>query len=189
MLLKKKTIYLQQALRVIRWPSCFKCLKRWWRRKLWINAYFISVLAISVLIIVSVLVTGPARGLVVSNGVTRGLSEGKNLIERGPLATVGWPLTNTQKKAWEMILNPDVDGYILKPYIIGNIPKNAKKQQPTENQKNTKTTILAKCGPVFACSLPGGNSPHCSTVSYATGSKCVCFGAGRSGVRLSAELS
>jgi len=27
----------------------------------------------------------------------------KNLVEKGPL-------TNTQKKAWEMMVNPDVDG-------------------------------------------------------------------------------
>jgi len=35
-----------------------------------------------------------------------------------------------------MIVNPDVDG--LKPQIIENTPKNAKKEQLIENQKNTK---------------------------------------------------
>jgi len=37
----------------------------------------------------------------------------------------------------------DVDGYtVLKPIMSPeNTPKNAIKQQPTENQKNTKTEI------------------------------------------------
>jgi len=52
------------------------------------------------------------------------------------MATVGGPLPNTQKKNWKMIVNPDVDG--LKPQIIENTPKNAKKEQLIENQKNTK---------------------------------------------------
>jgi len=30
---------------------------------------------------------------------------------------------------------------ILKPQIYGKSPKNAKRRQPTENQKNTKTEI------------------------------------------------
>ena len=34
-----------------------------------------------------------------------------NSAERGPLASVGDLLVNTQKKSWEMIVNPDVDGY------------------------------------------------------------------------------
>jgi len=37
------------------------------------------------------------------SGVTRCLSQGNNSAARGPLA-------NTQKKNWEMIANPDVDG-------------------------------------------------------------------------------
>jgi len=32
------------------------------------------------------------------NGVTRGLSQGKNVAERGPLTTVGGPQANIQKK-------------------------------------------------------------------------------------------
>jgi len=47
-----------------------------------------------------------------------------------------------------------------------------KKQQPTENEKNIKTEIKAKWGPVFTFSLPRGaihlSSPHhlrhCSSV-------------------------
>ena len=35
----------------------------------------------------------------------------QNLAERAPLATVGDQLANTQKKTWEMVMNPDVDGY------------------------------------------------------------------------------
>jgi len=34
----------------------------------------------------------------------------ENLAEKDPLATVGNPLPNTQKKL-EMIANPDMDGY------------------------------------------------------------------------------
>jgi len=32
-----------------------------------------------------------------------------NFAERGPLATVRGPLTITQKKSLEMVVNPDVD--------------------------------------------------------------------------------
>ena len=48
--------------------------------------------------------------LFTTSGVTRSLSQGV-LAERGPLATVRGPLTNIQKKTWEMTVNPDVDGY------------------------------------------------------------------------------
>jgi len=51
--------------------------------------------------------------LAVSSGVTRGLRQrGQNFAEQGPLATVGEPLANTQKRSQEMIVNPDeVDAY------------------------------------------------------------------------------
>jgi len=36
------------------------------------------------------------------------------------------------------MVNPDVDGYFK---TLNNQKKNAKKQQPAKNQKNTKTEI------------------------------------------------
>jgi len=45
---------------------------------------------------------------------------------------------------------------IQKPTMTENTPKNAKKQQPTENQKMLNTEIYAKWGPDFSFSFPGG---------------------------------
>ena len=42
-------------------------------------------------------------------GVTRGLSQWESLAEGGPLTNVGDQLANTQRKTWEMIVNPDFD--------------------------------------------------------------------------------
>ena len=85
----------------------------------------------------------------VTSGVTEGLSQGEDSAERGPLATARGPLANTQKmeKWWWTRMCVA----ILKPEITGDYWKNAKKQQPTENQKNTETEIQAKCrmGPSF----------------------------------------
>jgi len=39
----------------------------------------------------------------------------RNSAERGPLASVEDLLVNTQKKTWEMMVNPDVDGYTKTP--------------------------------------------------------------------------
>ena len=59
------------------------------------------------------------------------------MTEGGPLATVGGPSSQHSEKSYEMIVNLDViDVYTRKKNE--NIPKNAKTQQPTENQKNTK---------------------------------------------------
>jgi len=41
----------------------------------------------------------------IKSGVTKGLIQVGNLAERGPLATVGGPLANTQKRTWEMMVN------------------------------------------------------------------------------------
>jgi len=60
-----------------------------------------------------------------------------NVAETGPLSTVGDTVANTQKKTWEMMVNPDVDCY-TNPTSPENTQKNAKKS-PTENHKNTKT--------------------------------------------------
>jgi len=55
------------------------------------------------------------------------------------LATLGGPLANTLKKTSEKIVNLDVvDVYSILPKKNKNTRKNVKKQQPTENQKNTK---------------------------------------------------
>jgi len=43
-----------------------------------------------------------------------------------------------------MMVNPDVDCYAKKPYSSGKHAQKRKKQQPTENQKNTKTKLQAK---------------------------------------------
>jgi len=59
---------------------------------------------------------------------------GGNLAEGGPLAAVGGPLENTQKKV-KGVFECRFLNQILKS--AGNTPKNARKQQPTENQKNT----------------------------------------------------
>jgi len=51
---------------------------------------------------------------------------------------------------------------MLKPEIPDNTPKNAKKQQITERQKNTKTEIWAKWGSDFYIQLArGDNLPLC----------------------------
>jgi len=40
-----------------------------------------------------------------------------------------------------MLVNPDVDGYTKTLHIWKILRKAQKKQQPNENQKNTKTEI------------------------------------------------
>ena len=42
-------------------------------------------------------------------------AKGENLAERGVLFTVGDPQANTEKNTWEVIVNPDVDGYTETP--------------------------------------------------------------------------
>ena len=74
------------------------------------------------------------------SSVTGGLSQEGDLAERGPLAAVGGPLASTQKKTWEMVVDPDMEGN-KKPEINGKYNEERKKQQPTENQKNTKIEI------------------------------------------------
>ena len=69
--------------------------------------------------------------IVIISGVARGLSQGGNLAKRGPLVS-------TQKT--EMMVNLDVDGY-TKTLNYRTIIRKIKKQQPTENQNNTKTEI------------------------------------------------
>jgi len=62
--------------------------------------------------------------------ITEGLTRCENWAEGGPLDIVEAPPANIQKKkTWEIIVNPDV---------AGKHSKNAKKQPPTENQKNTE---------------------------------------------------
>jgi len=67
------------------------------------------------------------------SGADRGLSQRENLTERGPLA-------HTQKKTCDMLVNPEVDGY-TKTLHHRTILRKTQQQQPTENQKNTKTEI------------------------------------------------
>ena len=67
---------------------------------------------------------------------------GENVAERGPLATVGGPLANTQKKNLEMMVNPGVGGYTKTLNHRKILWKKHKKQkQPTENHKGAKTEI------------------------------------------------
>ena len=58
----------------------------------------------------------------------------KQRFEPGGVLAEGDTMANTQKKNWEMIVNPDVDGYT-------EILRKTQKIQPTEKQKNTKTEI------------------------------------------------
>ena len=60
------------------------------------------------------------------------------------------------------MVNPDVDDYSKTLNHPNMLRKTQTKQQPTENQKNTKTKIQAKWGPVFTFSLPGGGSHPCN---------------------------
>jgi len=47
------------------------------------------------------------------------------------------PTSQHSEKTWEMMMNPHVAGYTE----TVNTPINSEKQQPTENQKNTKNEI------------------------------------------------
>jgi len=76
----------------------------------------------------------------VPSGVTRDLSQGENLAERGRLATVGDPLANNQKKTWEMMVHPNVVGY-TKTIKHRKILRKTQNTQPTEIQNNPKTEI------------------------------------------------
>jgi len=58
-----------------------------------------------------------------------------------------------------MIVNPDVVGE--------NTPKNTKKQQLTENEKNINYQNVSWRGPVFKFILPGGAARPLAPVSYA----------------------
>jgi len=62
-----------------------------------------------------------------------------NLAERGQLASVGDLQVNTQKKTWQIMVNPGVDSYTKnqKPQFNGKSLKNGKKRQPTK----TKLTL------------------------------------------------
>jgi len=57
----------------------------------------------------------------------------------GRTLTSTWkgPTSQYQEKNWEMMLNPDVDGYTKSPE---NTLKT-KKQRPAENQNNSKTEV------------------------------------------------
>ena len=55
---------------------------------------------------------------------------------KGPLATAVDPLANTQKKTWEMMANPNVDGYIKTLNHWKAFGKRKKKQQWAENLKH-----------------------------------------------------
>jgi len=48
--------------------------------------------------------------IAIISGVTKVLSQGGKLRLKGPLATAQGSLPNTQKKTWEMMVNPDVGG-------------------------------------------------------------------------------
>jgi len=93
--------------------------------------------------------TEQKRGSTQLSGVTRGLSQGKNLAERGPLASTGAALVNTKKKLRnDGESGVDADGY-AKTLNHRKYSEIAEKQQPTENLTNTKIDLLANWEPVF----------------------------------------
>ena len=75
----------------------------------------------------------------IKSDVTKGFFQVGNLAGRDPLATVGGPLANTQKRTWEVMVNRMWIA-IPKPWITEITPKT-QKQHPTENVKNTITGI------------------------------------------------
>jgi len=72
-----------------------------------------------------------------TSGVKRGLSQEGNVAERDPLATVGYPLLANTQKNLKMVVNPDRCEWLKNNKSPESTPKNAKKLQLTENQKNT----------------------------------------------------
>jgi len=57
-----------------------------------------------------------------------------------------------------MIVNPDVVD-IYTSLKKRKHPKNAKKQQPTDNKRTSKYQCVNERGPVFTFSFPGGGLP------------------------------
>ena len=77
-----------------------------------------------------------------SSGGTRGLSQGLKIRCRG--------LTNQHsEKSWEMIVNPEMDCCTKTLDYRKKTQKNAKKQESTENQKNTKYRNITQVGARF----------------------------------------
>ena len=76
---------------------------------------------------------------------------------------------NTQKKTWEIMVNPDVDGYAK--------TQNHWKIIRKTNKNNIRKRILKPKrkfggGPVFTLSLPGGEVHPLSPVSYVISYEC-----------------
>jgi len=67
-----------------------------------------------------------------TSGATKDLSQVQNVVERGPLATVGGPIDNTQKTNLRNMVNANVDDYTKTPNQR-KILRKPKKRQPTEN--------------------------------------------------------
>ena len=62
----------------------------------------------------------------IKSDVTKGLIQVRNLAEKGPLATVGDPLANTQKRTWEMMVNRMWIA-MVKPWITEKYSEKRKK--------------------------------------------------------------
>jgi len=62
----------------------------------------------------------------IKSDVTKGLIQVGNFAERGPVATVGGPLANAQKRTWEMMVNRTWIA-ILKPQITEKYSEKRKK--------------------------------------------------------------
>jgi len=64
----------------------------------------------------------------VVSSVTEVWARGENFAEGGPVFTVGSPLSHTEEKSSETVVNPDGDVYCtLKLKITGKHPKQRKK--------------------------------------------------------------
>jgi len=72
--------------------------------------------------------------------VTKDLIQSKTYL-KGPIGHCREPTSQHSEKTWELNVITDVADCILKPLKPEITPKNAKRQQLTENQKNTKNEI------------------------------------------------
>ena len=97
-------------------------------------------------------------------------------LKRGPLAAVGSPLANIQKKC---MVNPDVDDY-TQLEITAKYSENAKNKSLLKTKSILKPMYQRNAGLVFTFSFPGRDSHHLTPVSYASGlswCKALCFDA------------
>jgi len=104
----------------------------------------------------------------VVSGVNKGLSQGGNFAEGVLLATVEGPLANTQRKSWEMVVNPDMDICTKHRNCRKILGKTQKKR--ALHQRDTKHQNVRLMGVAFLnLSCQGVRSHFCRTYAiYAT---------------------